>query len=123
MEVYVSLVHINNVVIRGGLSSEAQYNATKTFSNLSSPVKATISTCQTCSTGINLHKECDVVVMIDPPPGRNTLLQNPAEHRLGQKEHQQIYILFTQHSFNRHIEHGIATKIGKPNDCGGKRLF
>ncbi len=49
-------------------------------------------------------------MLLEPAINANTILQAIGRvHRLGQKQRQEIDILFVDHTFNRHVEHNQAS--------------
>jgi E3 ubiquitin-protein ligase SHPRH len=74
------------------------------FNDATFKVDCLVTSYRTCSVGVNLHKACTDVVLMEPAISANVSLQAIGRvHRIGQTKPQEIHILFSDHTFNRSV--------------------
>jgi len=82
------------------------------FNDPKTDIQILVTTYRTCAVGVNLHRACSDIVMVEPAINANTVLQAIGRvHRLGQTKEQTIRILFVDQSFNRRVEYNQAKKM------------
>ncbi len=97
--------------LRAGITQAERDRIVTNFTNDSGALQVLISTHQVGGFGINLQANCSRMVIVELPRNLNTLLQTQARLvRIGQNEEVKIWILFTDHSFQRWWAANLARK-------------
>jgi SNF2 family DNA or RNA helicase len=75
------------------------------FNDPSADVEILVRTYNTCSLGVNLHRACHDLVLLEPAANANMLLQAIGRvHRISEEKVQNVTVLFQDHTFNRYLE-------------------
>ncbi|KAK2883375.1 hypothetical protein FQN49_000015 [Arthroderma sp. PD_2] len=85
---------------------------TRRFNDSTKQCDVLLTTYACGAVGLNLHKACHSVVLLEPALNINTTLQAIGRiHRLGQRFEQEVRIIFNRHSWDRYIEYNSAKKM------------
>jgi SNF2 family DNA or RNA helicase len=124
VEMFVHLLGFRVLSLRSKHTDEMKTATIAKFNNPDCPVDVLVSTYNTCSIGVNLHRACHDLVMIEPAVNANMQLQTIGRvHRIGQRHVQNVHILFQDHTFNRYLEWRCAQKMIAQISGQGRKAY
>ncbi|KAH8422486.1 uncharacterized protein LDX57_000239 [Aspergillus melleus] len=111
VEMFVTALGIGFSAIRLGTRANAKFKISADFTNRGSSDRVLLSTFQCTSQGLNLHRCCSRIIVLQTPRNLSTLVQAIGRvHRLGQTEEQKAWILFQDHTIQRWAEYSLTRK-------------
>ncbi|EFR05557.1 hypothetical protein MGYG_08572 [Nannizzia gypsea CBS 118893] len=108
----LDLLEFKALVIHAGMDADEREQAARNFNDPAHDCQVLLTTYACGGVGLNLHGDCNTVILVEPALNVNTIIQAIGRlHRLGQQQEQEVFILFLQHSWDRFIEHNSAKKM------------